>query len=127
MAGHLAANRSDTFNFQAVVVSGAPIDHMNIPEKTTVVSIQHEGDPVHQIDNITLNGGPKNNDHWKTIEAAAADPDHAHSANQYGLTLKDNIEEVTEFAPELEDFFVTTEAGAERQTYVDAGYYEWQE
>lgn len=128
MAGHLAANRSSAYNFQAVVVAGAPIDHMSIPPKTTVVSFQHEGDPVHQLDNITLNGGPKNNDHWVTFSETADDPGHAHSAHEYGLTLGDNVDEVVEFDPELEQFFAETEAGEEREGYsVHAEYYEWAE
>ncbi|HEX5858848.1 MAG TPA: hypothetical protein VFY91_12140 [Microbacterium sp.] len=128
MAGHLAANRSDSYNFQAVVVAGAPIDHMNIPPKTTVVSFQHAGDPVHQLDGITLDGGPRNNDHWMTFSETADDPGHAHSAHEYGLTLDDNVDEVVDFAPELEQFFVETEDGEEREGYsVHAEYYEWAE
>lgn len=125
MAGHLAANRSDSYNFQAIMVAGAPIDGMAIPDSTTVVSFQHEGDPVHQLDAITLNGGPKNTDNWITFEAAAEDPGHAHNAVQYGYTLEDNLDEVIKFAPELEDFFVGDDD--DQSTYVDAEYYEWAE
>ncbi|KQM84309.1 alpha/beta hydrolase [Agromyces sp. Leaf222] len=63
LAGHLAANRSDAFNFEGVVAYGAPIDDMAIPSKTTVVSMQHEGDIVHQLD---LTGPPRSTDTWTT-------------------------------------------------------------
>ncbi|ANJ27890.1 hypothetical protein [Agromyces aureus] len=63
LAGHLAANRSDAFNFQGVLAYGAPIDDMAIPSKTTVVSMQHEGDIVHQLD---LTGPPRPTATWTT-------------------------------------------------------------
>ena len=50
MAGHLAANRSTAYNFEAVFVYGAPIDAMDIPETTKVLSIQHTGDIVPTLD-----------------------------------------------------------------------------
>ena len=51
MAGHLAAYNSDD-NWDAVVVAGAPIDSMPIPSTTTVVSVQHSGDPVPRLDSM---------------------------------------------------------------------------
>lgn len=63
LAGHLAANRSSEFNFQAVLAYGAPIDDMAIPPKTNVVSMQHEGDIVHQLD---LTPRPADTDTWAT-------------------------------------------------------------
>ncbi|WP_454115311.1 hypothetical protein [Microbacterium lacticum] len=51
MAGHLAVYNSDD-NWDAVVVAGAPIDSMPIPSTTTVVSVQHRGDPVPRLDSM---------------------------------------------------------------------------
>lgn len=74
MAGHLAANRSDEYNFTAVLAYGAPIDAMNIPPTTTVLSIQHP-EPVHQLD---LTAPPAGRPHWTTIEApTSTDPSKA--------------------------------------------------
>jgi hypothetical protein len=50
LAGELAADPSTPYNIEAIVVAGAPIDHMDIPDDVSVVSIQHEGDPVHRLD-----------------------------------------------------------------------------
>ncbi|KRC60813.1 hypothetical protein ASE14_07525 [Agromyces sp. Root81] len=63
LAGHLAANRSSEFNFQAVLAYGAPIDDMAIPPKTEVVSMQHDGDVVHTLD---LTARPPDTDTWST-------------------------------------------------------------
>ncbi|MGL4340663.1 MAG: putative T7SS-secreted protein [Rhodoglobus sp.] len=50
LAGHLAAHRSNEYNFSSVLAYGAPIDAMNIPEKTKLLSIQHTGDAVPMLD-----------------------------------------------------------------------------
>jgi pimeloyl-ACP methyl ester carboxylesterase len=71
MAGHLAANRGDEYNFTAVLAYGSPIDAMNIPSKTEVLSIQHP-EPVHELD---FTAPPTNLDHWTTISTEAYDVD----------------------------------------------------
>lgn len=131
MAGHLAANRSDQFNFQAVIVGGSPIDAMNIPPKTTVVSFQHTGDVVHQLDLAPGQDKP----HWLTIsedpplnaDGTSAIP---HNANSYQQTMseEEHMEEILEFAPEFEQFFPTDAEGnpipgSESET----SYYAWAE
>src|SRR5690606_7923326 len=69
LAGHLAANRSDEYNFTAVLAYGSPIDAMDIPPKTDVLSIQHP-EPVHQLD---LAAPPTNLEHWRTVSTDARD------------------------------------------------------
>lgn len=72
LAGHLAANRSDEFNFQGVLAYGAPIDDMPIPPKTEVVSMQHHDDVVHTLD---LTASPPDTDTWSTYsEPVPIDP-----------------------------------------------------
>ncbi|GAA1941740.1 hypothetical protein [Agromyces allii] len=72
LAGHLAANRSDEFNFQGVLAYGAPIDDMAIPPKTEVVSMQHHDDVVHTLD---LTPSPPDTDTWSTYsEPVPIDP-----------------------------------------------------
>jgi len=70
MAGHLAANRSNAYNFEAVLVYGAPIDAMNIPESTRVLSIQHTGDPVPMLD---LTDPKPNTPNHTTVQLDAQD------------------------------------------------------
>jgi len=41
MAGTLASDPDCAFNIQAIFVSGAPIDAMNIPDSVSVLSVQH--------------------------------------------------------------------------------------
>ena len=131
MAGHLAANRSEQFNFQAVIVGGSPIDTMNIPPKTTVVSFQHTGDVVHQLD--LAPGQQKPN--WLTIGDdppldADGNPQVAHNADSYQQTMseEEHMEQILEFAPEFEQFFPTDVdgnpiPGSEAET----SYYAWAE
>lgn len=131
MAGHLAANRSEQFNFQAVIVGGSPIDAMNIPPKTTVVSFQHTGDVVHQLD--LAPGQQKPN--WLTISedpqiGADGKPRIAHNAESYQLTMseEEHMQEILAFAPEFEQFFPTDAdgnpiPGSEAET----SYYAWAE
>lgn len=70
LAGHLAAHRPHAYNFTAVLAYGAPIDAMSIAatshtgEPVRVVSIQHEGDIVHQLDGASP---PSDRNHWSTL------------------------------------------------------------
>ncbi|MFC7925901.1 hypothetical protein [Microbacterium laevaniformans] len=84
LAGHLAAYRSDDDNFGAVVVCGAPIDNMPIPDRTRVISVQHEGDPVPKLGFFTP---PPTRPNWQTITSAApgnpTDVTKIHDAGQY--------------------------------------------
>lgn len=132
MAGHLAANRSDQYNFQAIVVCGAPIDHMDIPAKTTVISVQHNGDPVHTLDRAVnpLRSEPRNTDTWLSIvsdpPADATEVGDIHNANNYNRTLQENLDKVRAFDPSLENFF----PGDSGETIRDSGgseYYAWNE
>ncbi|MEO8094899.1 MAG: hypothetical protein ABI632_08200 [Pseudolysinimonas sp.] len=70
MAGHLAADRSSEFNFAAVLAYGAPIDAMNIPDSTRVLSIQHTGDIVPTLD---LTNPKPNTANHVTIQVDAND------------------------------------------------------
>jgi len=92
MAGHLAANRSDEFNFEGVLAYGAPIDDMPIPPKTEVVSMQHHGDVVHTLD---LTPSPPDTDTWSTYsEPVPIDPEtgepypQAHNNAAYQRTAE---------------------------------------
>ncbi|WP_169513998.1 hypothetical protein [Agromyces subbeticus] len=87
MAGHLAANRSEAFNFQGVIAYGAPIDDMAIPPKTEVVSLQHEGDIVHQLD---LTSRPPNTDSWSTYSEAVPDGMNPTTGQPYSAQPHNN-------------------------------------
>ncbi|MEP6482470.1 MAG: hypothetical protein ABJA94_10735 [Rhodoglobus sp.] len=50
MAGHMASHQTGEYNIAAVLAYGAPIDAMNIPDSTRVLSIQHTGDIVPTLD-----------------------------------------------------------------------------
>lgn len=125
MAAHLAAYNSD-YDWSVAVVSGAPIDNMPIPARTTVISVQHRGDPVHLLDaGLGGIGAPVQREHWTTIVAPPATPGggigHAHSARVYATTLHAHAEHIVDRYPHVEDFFATTEAGSH------SAYYTWQE
>lgn len=105
MAGHLAANRSEEFDFQGVLAYGAPIDDMPIPSKTEVVSMQHDGDVVHQLD---LTERPADTDTWHTYaEPVPIDPKtgkpypQAHNNEAYRQTSLDLLER----DPSIDDDF----------------------
>ncbi len=127
MAGHLAAYNSD-YSWQAVVVSGAPIDHMPIPSSVDVVSVQHTGDPVHQLDSfVSSNGAPDHGSHWTTISVDPPAPNPvlgvdvgAHNAEAYSGTLQDHISQVQADHPGLENFF-------NDDGLVAVSYYHWNE
>jgi poly(3-hydroxybutyrate) depolymerase len=65
LAGKMAADPNSPFNIQAIYVSGAPIDSMNIPDSVSVISVQHTDDPVTKLDSFTQPGhqGPN----WVTV------------------------------------------------------------
>ncbi|SFR85015.1 hypothetical protein SAMN05428970_3099 [Agromyces sp. CF514] len=120
LAGHLAANRSDAFNFEGVVAYGAPIDDMAIPSKTTVVSMQHEGDIVHQLD---LTGPPRATDTWTTysrdvppgVNPSTGEPYSAQPHNNvaYQQTARDLLVEDPTIDDGLAQFFGTVDDSAQ--------------
>lgn len=84
MAGHLAANRSNLYNFDAVLTVGSPIDAMPIPPSTKVVSVQHVLDSVHRSDFTA----PRPRPNWTTIVGGAEfTGTDAHNAQTYAQTL----------------------------------------
>ncbi|WP_193597772.1 hypothetical protein [Microbacterium sp. YJN-G] len=127
MAGHLASYNSD-YNWQAVVVSGAPIDHMPVPDSVDVVSVQHNGDPVPRLDAVagdfdSVSHGPN----WTTIRVDPPNPDPvlgvdagAHNALEYSQTYQQHLGDVQANHPGLQNFF--NEDG-----YTDVSYYQWSE
>ena len=121
MAGHLAAYNND-FNWSAVVVSGAPVDGMPIPDHVHVVSVQHRGDVVPGLDFMTLDGEPKHNEHWVTIQAdgPGSSPLDKHNADAYSDTFGAHLDEVPP-GWRLEDFFA---GGSHGHT---ESYYAWAE
>lgn len=125
VAGHLAAFNND-YNWDAIVVAGAPIDHLPIPKSTSVVSVQHAGDPVHQLDVLaTGRGAPVARSHWLTVEGAlpGAPLGDIHSVRTYTGTLERQHEAVVARFPNLEPYFISspTVHGELEQ------YYRWQE
>lgn len=126
MAGHLAAYNSD-YNWQAIVVSGAPIDKMPIPDSVDVVSVQHNGDPVPNLDIVTGDFGTDHGPNWTTINVDPPKPNPvlgvdvgAHSAYGYSQTYQNHLAEVQANHPDLANFF--NEDG-----YTDVSYYHWNE
>lgn len=121
LAGHLAANRSDAYNFEAIVVCGAPIDNMPIPGSTRVISVKHEGDPVPTLDFFT---DPPVQDNWETItDTAPGNPsavDEIHNAAQYGQTLEAHLQDLEDL-DDLDQFF----GGS--GNFSEAEYYAWHE
>ncbi|MFT4214593.1 MAG: hypothetical protein QM622_07440, partial [Microbacterium sp.] len=130
MAGTLAAYNSD-YNWDAVVVAGAPIDSMPIPSSTTVVSVQHDADPVPRLDTVVSAGtdgyavdGPT----WTTIQEesplAAQGVGGIHNASAYNSTLIDNIGQVPQSTQtDLDKYFV-----GDDDTYgYENTYYSWKE
>ena len=121
LAGHLAANRSDRYNFDAIVVCGAPIDNMPIPDSTRVISVQHEGDPVPTLDFFTA---PPQRDNWQTItDTAPGDPtdvSQIHNAAQYSITLEEHLQDLGD-VHDLDRFFDTEDS------YTQTEYYAWHE
>lgn len=130
MAGHLAAYNSD-YNWDAVVVAGAPIDSMPIPSSTSVVSVQHDGDPVPRLDSVIglgASGYAQQRPNWTTINTpsplAVQGVAGIHNAAAYYATLQQQIGNVPpETQRDLDAFFI-----GDSSTYgYDSSYYSWKE
>lgn len=130
MAGSLAAYNND-YNWTAVVAAGAPIDHMPIPSSVSVVSVQHNGDPVTILDSIITvgtDGYSQNKPNWTTIETDSPDAElgvHGiHNAKAYHETLGNQVDQVPDgTVDELDRFF----AGDENTYGFEQSYYGWSE
>jgi len=117
MAGHLAANRSGDYNIEAVLAYGAPIDAMNIPSTTQVLSVQHTGDVVPMLD--LTDPGPNTSNHV-TVQVDAHDGTigaGSHSNDKYQDTAA-NSSELDAYEHYFDDF---------SGTVVDQHQYTWQE
>lgn len=117
MAGHLAANRSNEYNFAAILVYGAPIDAMDIPESTKVLSIQHTGDAVPMLD---LTDPKPNTENHVTVQVDAND-----GTIGVGSHANDKYHDTAAYSDELapyQDFFDDFSG-----TVVDEQQYTWQE
>lgn len=117
MAGHLAANRSSEYNFAAVLAYGAPIDAMNIPSSTQVLSVQHTGDVVPTLD---LTNPQSNTDNHVTVQVDAHDgtigvSSHANDKYQDTAANSDALEPYQHY---FDDF---------SGEVVDQQQYTWQE
>lgn len=131
LAGDLAAYNSD-YNWSAVVVCGAPIDHMPIPDSTKVVSVQHDGDIVPRLDTIVTvgtDGYAQQKPNWTTIQGKSPSYDDLgfkgiHNAPAYSNTLSDRIGDIPPATvDELDKFFIGDEnAYGYKQTF-----YGWAE
>ena len=85
LAGAMASDPNSPFNIRAVVVAGAPIDHMDIPDSVSVIAIQHEGDHVPLLDGVPAHQGPN----WVTVQATSGGKDYPHNAGYYADTAAD--------------------------------------
>jgi hypothetical protein len=126
MAGHLAAYNTD-YNWEGVIASGAPIDHMPIPDSVDVVSVQHNGDPVPNLDIVTGDLGTEQGPNWTSIRVDPPNPNPvlgvdvgAHNSELYSGTYQDHIAEIEAAHPDLAHFF-------NDDGYTDVSYYEWSE
>lgn len=131
MAGNLAAYNSD-YNWDAVVVAGAPIDSMPIPSSTKVVSVQHDWDPVPRLDTVIAVGtggyAPENTENRTTIQEASplasAGVEGIHNAAAYNQTLQASIDQVPASTRDaLDDYFIGGDSAYGYQTT----YYGWNE
>lgn len=68
LAGTLASDPKFPFNVQAIFVSGAPIDAMDIPDSVSVMSVQHIGDVVPLLDG-PISAPPHSGPNWVTLLA----------------------------------------------------------
>ena len=130
LAGHLAAYNSD-YNWDAVVVAGAPIDSMPIPSTTKVVSVQHDGDLVPRLDSIISlgrGGYALHGSNWTTIQEpsplASQGLGGIHHAGAYNNTLAANVEQVpSDTRDDLDKYFI----GDDNTYGYENTYYSWQE
>lgn len=98
LAGAMASDPNSPFNIRAIVVAGAPIDHMDIPDSVSVVAIQHEGDHVPLLDGVPAHQG----DNWVTVEATSGGDGYPHNAEYYADTAAE-FEDYESTYPELDD------------------------
>ncbi|TGY35603.1 hypothetical protein E5344_11395 [Microbacterium laevaniformans] len=131
LAGTLAAYNND-YNWDAVVVAGAPIDSMPIPSTTTVVSVQHNGDPVPRLDSVISLGtdgyAPTDRPNWTTIQEdsplASQGVGGIHYSPAYNSTLQNNIGQVPAATrDDLDRYFI----GDENAYGYEESYYTWKE
>jgi len=89
LAGAFASDMNDEFNVTAIAVAGAPIDHMPIPSTVSVLSVQHDGDIVHDLDFKTP--PPPNSANWytvsTTVQNAGGEPMEVHDSASYAATI----------------------------------------
>lgn len=121
MAGHLAAYNSE-LGVDAVVVSGAPIDGMPIPDSVDVVSIQHTTDVVPNLDSLVGDGTPVHGSNWTTIidnpQSGGLSPLDVHNADKYSDTFNAHIDEIRADHPGLDNYYGDPTA---------TSYYQWSE
>ncbi|MCU1513751.1 MAG: hypothetical protein JWO10_841 [Microbacteriaceae bacterium] len=84
LAGKMASTDPQPFNIDAIVVGGAPIDAMHIPNDVQVLSFQHPDDPVHQLDGASHH----DTSNWVTIHDSKDQGEAAHGSTSYSLTAK---------------------------------------
>lgn len=117
LAGKMASDPDSPFNITAISVAGAPIDAMPIPDRVSVMSVQHHGDGVEPV--VILDGpvsapahqGPN----WVTVRAEpkpakpGEDPVY-HQGKSYTVTTHDYVDEskdprVNQIKQEQSEFF----------------------
>jgi len=107
LAAHLAAHR-DAYAWRSVIAAGSPIDAAPIPERVSVVSVEHDGDPVTRIDAL-LGARPRTGSSWTRFrDASAASAEGLggiHSVAEYDATLRRHAVELARRRPELEAFY----------------------
>lgn len=84
LAGAIASDPNSGFNIRAVVVAGAPIDHMPIPSDVSVVAIQHDNDQVPRLDGIP----PRQEANWVTITEPSSGEGYPHNPAHYAETAR---------------------------------------
>jgi len=82
LAGAIASDPNSGFNVRALVVAGAPIDHMPIPDDVAVLAFQHDSDVVPRLDGTP----PRTGENWTTVHAVSTGPGGVHSAESYAAT-----------------------------------------
>lgn len=112
LAGHLAESGAGEYNYQGVVVAGAPIDHMVILADVAVVQVKHTTDPVHRTDMIDTK--PDRGSHislWDG-ERSGMGMDYrtgktlGHDIGQYQNTLAEHVRADQTLNDDFIEFFV---------------------
>lgn len=83
LAGKLASTPDLPFTISAIVVGGAPIDHMDIPPEVSVLSFQHTTDIVPSLDGTAPSDHGPN---WTTVVTPPQPGQADHEAYSYGET-----------------------------------------